>query len=495
MTDPAPETQPRFIARQLALGFSVVSIVSIAMCGMLLAIINDVSQLVSGMRHDEHVIRDGLDLATAVREQTLQAQQALLAGPTADVAAYERFRGQVRAGIQTLSSAVPRAERQRLQALGEKTQQMHERFVAVAMPAARREDSSVLREEQQHLARLAREASEHADAISRAIESRMTHAHVLATDATHLGLVGGGACVLLVLGLSFGFTLRLRRAVLSPLRELSEAARRIGRGELDIRVGDVGRGELLELSHAFDRMANELRAREERLVQSERMAAIGQLAAGVAHELNNPIGIIRGYLKTMTPDADPETLREELAILDEEAAQCQRIAEDLLAYARTSELTLASLELRPFLEETLRRFHESPVGQRVTLDVDVQEARLEADASRLRQVVLNLLTNAAQACPEGARTLLRGRREGEMCVIDVDDEGPGIAVEDRARVFEPFYSKRPGGTGLGLAVCAGIVEAHHGTIRVEDKDGQGARFRLRLPLTQAEASSFPKARP
>jgi signal transduction histidine kinase len=323
----------------------------------------------------------------------------------------------------------------------------------------------------------------------------MTHAHVLATDATHLGLVGGGVCVLLVLGLSFGFTLRLRRAVLSPLRELSEAARRIGRGELDIRVGDVGRGELLELSHAFDRMANELRAREARLVQSERMAAIGQLAAGVAHELNNPIGIIRGYLKTMTPDADPETLREELAILDEEAAQCQRIAEDLLAYARTSELTLTSLELRPFLEETVRRFRESPAGHRVTLDVDVQEARLEADAPRLRQVVLNLLTNAAQACPEGARTLLRGRPEGEMCVIEVDDEGPGIAVADRARVFEPFYSKRPGGTGLGLAVCAGIVEAHHGAIRVEDKDGPGALFQLRLPLTQAEASRFPKARP
>lgn len=170
----------------------------------------------------------------------------------------------------------------------------------------------------------------------------MAHAHTLATDATTRGLWVAALGILLVLLLSVGFAMRLRAAVLTPLADITAAARAFADGDFGTAARDPDRpkiqGELAELADAFEHVRQELAARETKLVHNERVAAIGQLAAGVAHEINNPIGIIRGYLRTMSPDADAETLREELGILDEEAGRCERIAADLLAYARSDDL-------------------------------------------------------------------------------------------------------------------------------------------------------------
>jgi signal transduction histidine kinase len=315
----------------------------------------------------------------------------------------------------------------------------------------------------------------------------MVHSHVLATRATHLGLLGGGLGALVIVALSIAFTMHLRRAVLKPLSVLTGAARRFGAGEFGARVGAVGRGELLALSQAFDRMAEELAERERRLVHNERMAAIGHLAAGVAHELNNPIGIIRGYLKTMGAKDDPQTLEEELQILDEEAAQCQRIAEDLLAYARPQVLRLERLRMKAFLDETLKRLGETPDARNARIEVNTEDFELLADPTRLRQVVLNLVLNAVQMSPEGAPVSVSGRADGDNYLLEVADRGPGIPVEDQGRIFEPFYTQRKGGSGLGLSVCLGIVRAHGGTITVESREGAGAVFRVSLPARPPEA--------
>jgi len=484
---PQPEQPPRFIARQLALGFGAVSIVAVAMCMILLGIIGDVGDLVSGMRHGEQSIRQGLELATAVREQSVHIAHSLIDADDSRLERYAQSRQHTRTRIQHLAAVVPVAERWRLKALGDKTQRIHELFMSSALPAARRGDVAEVRRVHHAIEQLGHEASEHADALALSVESEMAHSHVLATDSTRLGLLVGGAGILLVLVLSVGFTLRLRGAVLQPLLVLTEAARRFGRGEFDTRVGAVGRGELSALGSAFDRMTEELEVRQQRLVQSERMAAIGQLAAGVAHELNNPIGIIRGYLKTMSPGQDTATLREELSILDEEAAQCQRIAEDLLQYARADELSFERLEVGPFLGEIVKRFREGTSAHGRPLAVDVQDAQVALDPARMRQVVRNLLLNADQAAPDGTEIVLRGSSDGDDYVIEVQDGGGGVDVADRQRIFEPFFSRRRGGSGLGLSVVLGIVEAHRGTIEVRDAEGPGAVFRLRLPRAQAPA--------
>lgn len=468
----------------MALGFGSVGLVALVMGALLLGIINDVSRLVSGMRHDEHAIRQGFELATAVREHAVHITHALLRRDQAQVDAGREWARQVRARIREVSPLVPRPDRWRARVLADITRRMHATFEKSALPAAGRGDTAEARWAYQQIESLGKAASRHADALARATESRMAHAHVLATSATRIGLLVAAACVLIVVALSVAFTLRLRAAVLKPLVILTDAARRFGRGEFRSRVGPVGRGELGALGRAFDHMAEELALREGRLVQSERMAAIGQLAAGVAHELNNPIGIIRGYLKTMSPTSEPVTLAEELAILDEEAAHCERIAADLLSYARASEMDLETIEMRSFLEETARRFRESPAATGPALEVRAEPAELEADGARIRQVVLNLLLNAAQASPPGERVLLSGAVDGQDYRILVEDRGPGVPADDRERVFEPFFSRRRGGSGLGLSVALGIVRAHRGTIAVSDAAGGGACFAVRLPLAQ-----------
>ena len=494
------ERPRRMIAPLLAVGFGTVSVVAVIMCGILLGIIFNVSQLISGMRDDEGSIRQGLELATAVRELSLHIAHSIIEGDDSHLAQYEQWREQTRSRLQEIAAVVSEDEEWRVRELGDTTQRMHDMFMMEAMPAARRGDVAEARRLHRDIEVLARAASAHADALAQSVESNMAHSHMLATDATHLGLLVGGLCVILVVGLSIGFTIRLRAALFKPLVALTDAARRYGRGDFALRVGEIGQGELGALAQTFDRMAEELSRRETRMLQHERMAAIGQLAAGVAHELNNPIGIIRGYLRTMTPDSDPATLQEELAILDEEAGHCQRIAADLLAYARTEELTLDRIEMRAFLEETAKRFGESPAAHGAAtkgamLVVEADEAQLDGDGPRIRQVLLNLLSNASQATVEASTYALRGAEDGADYRIEVEDHGPGIPIEDRQRIFEPFFSKRRGGSGLGLSVCSGIVKAHRGTIEVTDNPEGGTIFVVRLPLEQMAPASSPSEMP
>jgi signal transduction histidine kinase len=472
----------RLIARRLALSFGLVSVVTVAMYGVLLSLIGEVSRLVLEMREDETAIKESLSLATAVRDQYMQQARWLIEREQEYLDRHSRSLGRVEQDIRTLRPLVPERERHRLDQIAADSRALGETFRSAIRPAAGRGDWEAVAEGHRQAERIAERAAGEADAIAALVERKMASEHASAIRATRLGLIAGGLFVLLALSLSIAFTVRLRRAVLKPLELLSGAARRFGSGAFHSRVGDVGEGEFRALSQAFDHMAEELEVRERRLVESERMAAIGQLAAGVAHEINNPIGIIRGYLKTMGADSPPETLREELQILDEEAASCQRIAEDLVAYARAPELRCSSVAMDALLTETVHRFQETAEGARCRVALDAAPGEAYADAGRLRQVVLNLMVNAAQVSgTDGLVQVCGSPEEGGAYEILVSDRGPGIPPEDRSRIFEPFFSKRPEGSGLGLAVCQGIVRAHGGSIAAQDREGGGTTFRVIVP--------------
>jgi len=472
----------RAIGRRLALSFGLVSVVAVAMYAMLLSLIGEVSGLVREMRRNETAIKESFYLATAVREQYMHQAHWLIERDEEHLAHYARWLERVEQGIRTLRPLLPEAERPRLDQIAADSRALDEVFRSTIRPAAERGDWKAVAEGHARAERISERASSGADVIATVVERKMASAHVSAIRATRLGLIAGAFCVLLVLLLSVAFTVRLRQAVLRPLDVLSKAARRFGSGDFRSRVGDVGEGEIRALSEAFDHMAEELVAREKRLVESERMAAIGQLAAGVAHEINNPIGIIRGYLKTMGPDSPPETLSEELQILDDEAASCQRIAEDLVAYASAPEIRRGSIAMDTLLRETARRFQETTEGARPTIVLDVAPGRAYADGGRLRQVVLNLMANAAQVSEADGSIEVSGAPLANCGYeILVSDRGPGVSPEDRAKIFEPFFSKRPGGAGLGLAVCQSILRAHGGSIVAEDREGGGTTFRLTVP--------------
>ncbi|TFH31669.1 MAG: HAMP domain-containing protein, partial [Myxococcales bacterium] len=438
---PARSRPKRVIARRLAVSFALVSAVTVAMCGMLIATIGEVAGLVANMQVQEAAIRESLVLATAVREQYIHQAHWIIEQDADHLEHYGGWVERVRDGAETLTPLVPDAERWRVAQVLSDSKALDEIFTDMLVPAITRGDQeSVVRHHRQANA-LSRRATKQADLIARAVEQEMAMDHTSATRAARMGLLTGATCVLLVLGLSVVFTTRLRRAVLEPLQVLSDAARRFGSGDFTSRVGPVGEGELRAVATAFDRMAEELQAREARLIQTERMAAIGQLAAGVAHEVNNPIQVIRGYLKTMGPDTPPEVLSEELKILDEEASACQRIAEDLVAFARASELRRDHIDMERLLCESIRRFGETSEGSKQPIHLDARPGHALADGGRLRQVIRNLLVNAAYFSTSDQPIEVTGRPWGTGGYeIAVSDQGPGIDLEDRNRIFEPFFT-------------------------------------------------------
>ncbi len=477
-----PDPPKKVLGRRLAIGFGLVSIVAVLMYALLLGLVGEVSGQILSMRQDEAAIRESLTMSTAIREQYMHQAHWILERDEAHRRHHERWDEVVRAGAKKLRAVIPASEIQHLELIQKNSAEMARLFEEEVVPAVLAGQQDRVRTLHLQIRQLCDAASVAADSLARTVEARMVSAHVSATKATNLALALGGLCVVLVLLLSVAFTLRLKQAVLRPLERLAKTAGNFGAGDFASRVGEIGEGELLSVARAFDSMAEELQQRERRLVESERMAAIGQLAAGVAHEINNPIGIIRGYLKTMGPDSKPETLQAELAILDEEAGHCQRIAEDLLSYVRMPALSRVSVDMREFLTTSVARFRESHGD--TTVELQAGSGSAYADKGRLRQILFNLLQNAVQASPLDSTIEVEGAAVMDAYQITVLDRGKVIPEEDRSRIFEPFFSRRPGGSGLGLSVCQGLVKAHGGVLEVEARSGGGSLFRIHIPTAR-----------
>jgi two-component system NtrC family sensor kinase len=479
----------RGIGRQLAWSFGSVAVVAVGMTVMLVFLVAQISGFVHEMRQDETTLRDSRELATALREQYIQVAHGIIERHSSHVGHYGGWRQRVALEAAAIAKYVPPRESGRLETIVELSRKMDELLEHEVLPAAEKHDAGSVRRWHRRLEDLARPAFSNADAIERAMESRMAERHRETTYASGLGMLLGGTCILLVVAGSVLHTIRLRRAVLVPLRALTQAAGRVAEGDFVSRVGAVGHGEFQSVGQAFDLMVDELAARERRVVEAERMAAIGELAAGVAHELNNPIGIMRGYLKTMNPADSPEVLAEELRILDEEAHHCQRIADDLRTYSRLPELCLEDVAFPEFLEETRWRIGENPLLADADIQLDAERGRIQADPTRLRQVIMNLVQNAVHAGGPDQPVRISGRRARGGYEISVEDSGAGVPEAERSRVFEPFFTRKPGGTGLGLAVCRGIVQTHGGSISVTDGSGGGAVFTVWLPESAGSPAS------
>jgi len=242
------------------------------------------------------------------------------------------------------------------------------------------------------------------------------------------------------------------------------------------------------------------RGLQRQLAQAEKLAAIGQMLSGVAHELNNPLTTIIGFSELLQDANVGEPMRSDLQRIYRQAKRSSRIVQGLLTFARQSRVQLAEVDINTLLEQTLE-FMESQLESHrieVALNLDEHLPHTLADAGQLQQVFLNLFTNALQAMSEahGGGTLsLRTQATPTDIRIAVRDDGPGIPRELLHRVFDPFFtSKAVGeGTGLGLSICYGIVREHGGRIWAESDEGQGATFYVELPIRHASAAA--EARP
>jgi PAS domain S-box-containing protein len=239
----------------------------------------------------------------------------------------------------------------------------------------------------------------------------------------------------------------------------------------------------------------ELARAQEQLVQRERLAAIGELSAVVAHEVRNPLGVLfnsLGAFRKLLGDDVRDAASTLLQIMEEEAARLNHIVRDLLDFARPTHPTLHGERLDQVLDEAV----EAAIGESAQ-DIEVVREIAELplvpmDARLVRQALLNVATNAVHAMPDGGRITLRLALDGAtgvpMAKVAIEDTGPGIAPEVAARIFEPFFTTRATGTGLGLAVVKRIVDSHHGKVRVDTALGHGTTFTLWLPLDEPAGS-------
>jgi signal transduction histidine kinase len=222
---------------------------------------------------------------------------------------------------------------------------------------------------------------------------------------------------------------------------------------------------------------------QEQLIQQERLAALGQLAAVVAHEVRNPLGVVFNSLgslrRMLQPHGDPKML---LDIIGEEADRLNRIVGDLLDFARPAPAALRPEPLDRVVDDAAQ---SAGIGSRIRFERDVAPdlPPVPMDARLMRQAILNLLTNAVQAMPAGGSLTISARLDGDAVRLEIADTGSGIPEEERPRIFEPFFTTRPTGTGLGLAVVKRILDDHHATITVEAGDPRGSRFVVRLPVS------------
>ena len=318
--------------------------------------------------------------------------------------------------------------------------------------------------------------------------------------------------IIVVLSLILGFVL-LGRMVLSPMNRLMRLITTIeeaGLGRYSRHSsGPRPSGEFGLLHDRFNHLAEqlaeerrriqrqlgeleranrEIEAAQAQLVMTEKLATVGQLAAGVAHEIGNPISIVQGYLEILRDMAEDDAQREIVQVMDTAVDRIATIIRDLLDYARPGRDDVAFCDAVQVVHTTAKlvRPQKRFSGLDLRLGEPAEPIVAAAHAGRLEQVVLNLLLNAADASPAGGSVLVSVRAAERKVIVTVSDEGPGVERGDMVRIFDPFYStKDPGqGTGLGLAICHSIAHSYGGTVAVRDAEGQGASFSVILPQAQ-----------
>jgi two-component system NtrC family sensor kinase len=305
-----------------------------------------------------------------------------------------------------------------------------------------------------------------------------------------------GIAVLVAMAVSYLLSL----SVLRPVNALIRATKKIAEGGSPLELKLEGAPpEIATLGKAFNSMAVAIRTRDQRLrrqtheklVRSDRLAMIGQLAAGVAHEINNPLGSILLFSRLIIQQVPAEgRVRENLDRIEKETKRCHSIVRSLLDFARERKPLIESLDVNQVLDSTLKLFEGQFLFQ------NIQIARqygnnlplVEADQSQLQQVFMNIILNAVDAM-EGKGKLVLETRESEdsgFVDINISDSGCGIPSENLERIFDPFFTTKGvgHGTGLGLSVSYGIVQAHGGDITVTSTPGTGSTFTISLPVTK-----------
>jgi signal transduction histidine kinase len=289
--------------------------------------------------------------------------------------------------------------------------------------------------------------------------------------------------------------------IVEPVRRLASATARIAKGELNEEIHVRTRDEIGELASSFNTMTRELKQTQSRLVQSGKMAAVGELAAGVAHELNNPLAGILGYaqyalekMKKRTSDVvkceDHPQITQYIEYIERESKRCKTIVQNLLKFSRASKTEMAEVDINDVIKETLIFNEHQLTINNILLNKNLLHnlPKVKGNANQLQQVFTNIVINAQKAMPGGGQLditsrYVNGDSGSGNIEVDVRDTGCGIPKESLGKIFDPFFTTRKvgEGTGLGLSLSYGIIKDHGGEIKVKSEVNEGSTFTVILP--------------
>lgn len=259
---------------------------------------------------------------------------------------------------------------------------------------------------------------------------------------------------------------------------------RSNRLEEKVRKLNKSRRATLYMIEDLNKTSNELKASRERVLRSERLAAIGKLAGIMGHEIRNPLGVIRTsiyFLDMVLKESMDEKVKKHLNILQTQIDSSDRIISDVLDFARMKAPDLKEEDINYVVKEALSNAAIPPIVK-VHTGLAANQPKVRVDTCQVEQVFLNLITNAVQAMPEGGELKVTTCQDGKFIIITFKDTGCGISKEDLTKIFEPLFSTKAKGVGLGLATCQGHIQAHKGKIEVESEEGKGTIFRVKLPV-------------
>lgn len=299
-----------------------------------------------------------------------------------------------------------------------------------------------------------------------------------------------GAITLALLILIAGW---ISRRLSRPMRELARVARSVAAGHLNERVGPLGSSDADEVGHAFNTMMDRLEASRARLQHASALAAVGELSTSMVHEMRNPLSSVKMNLQALRRKVEGDEAYAELAdIAMNQAIRLEGMLTDLLNYGKPLELNPKPIEFEKVAADVKEVVRNHLDEKQVSLEIDnrLNGSQLFGDPEQIWRALTNLVVNAVQAVPEGGRVTLcaeKSQNESPGITLSVSDNGPGITPQVREQLFQPFFTTRSSGTGLGLANVKKIVEHHGGTIDFESMEGQGATFTMVLPCRENQA--------
>lgn len=393
--------------------------------------------------------------------------------------ALERAFGSQRQKLRAMSERLSLETRSIEYALSRDEESLARLFAALENEAS--EEAEVLRNElvergiggRQRLAELERRVSANLEGLlSQARERELRAVRVFVVSAVFT----------VALGLVVAFW---ARRLLAPLAAVTRRAEAVAGGDLTPQVVSAGQDEIGTLATTFETMVAAIARANAKLLQSERLATIGKMAAQVTHEVRNPLSSLALNVELLEEEltGDPAEAQASIKAIKLEVARLGRLTEKYLSLAR-SRPNLQEEDLGQIARESLSSVAAGLREQGIEAELEIEEPQplVSVDEAQFRQVLLNLMRNAQEAMPEGGALKLAVRREEGALTVQLSDTGVGMDAETQGRLFEPFFTTKGHGTGLGLAITREIVEAHGGTIRCELNRPRGTTFVVHLPL-------------